>query len=117
MMISYQSTQEVLQAATKEDHYKQLIAQINKDLKLANLDCEFEDGISAVDLKNELCELVFHCINQTFTDYLNLLYIADVSEEQIKTLDGSELVLLTEDVVFLLLKREYQKVWYKQRYT
>lgn len=116
-MMSYQNTLEVLQAATKEDNYKKLIAQINKDFQLANLDGEFEDTISPTVLKNELCELIFQCINQRFADYLNLLYIIDVSENQIKALDGSDLVILTENVVFLILKREYQKIWYKRRYS
>lgn len=114
-MLSYRNTHELLQAVIHGDNYKDLIAQINKDLKLANLDCEFEDAISPTALKNDLCELVFHCINQNFADYLNLLYIVDVSENQIKALDGSDLVVLTENVVFLILKREYQKVWYRQR--
>lgn len=116
-MISYQNTLEVLQAATQEDNYKKLIAQLNKDLQLANLVHEFEDTITPSALKDELCELIFHCINQKFADYLNLLYIIDVSEAQVKALDGSDLFLLTENVVFLILKREYQKVWYKERYT
>ncbi len=116
-MLSYQNTHEVLQAATNGENYIDLIAQINKDLKLSNLDCEFEDSISPAALKNDLCELVFHCINQKFADYLNLLYIVDVSEDQIKALDGSDLVALTENVVFLILKREYEKIWYKKRNT
>lgn len=45
-----------------------------------------------------------------FAEYLNLIYIIDVSEEQIKKLDGSDLVILAEEVAFLILKREWQKV-------
>ncbi|HLV63772.1 hypothetical protein [Galbibacter sp.] len=116
MLLSYQNTSEVLQAATQRDLYKNLIVQINKDLKFANLDCEFDYAISPHALANELCELIFNCINNKFADYLNLLYIADVPEHQIKALDGSDLVKLTQNVVFLILKREYQKVWYKTRY-
>jgi len=116
MLLSYQNTSEVLQAATQRDLYKNLIVQINKDLKYANLDCEFEYTITPQALANELCELIFNCINNKFADYLNLLYIVDVPEHQIKALDGSDLVKLTQNVVFLILKREYQKVWYKTRY-
>lgn len=115
-MKSSQNTFEVLHNATKAHHYKKLIAQLNKDLQLANLDCAFKEGVSPEVLKNQLCDLVFRCINQNFADYLNLLYIIDVSESQIKDLDGSDIVLLTENVVFLILKREYQKVWYKEQY-
>lgn len=117
MMLSYQNTQELLQGATREMMYHKLIVQINKDFQLANLSYEFEEMIAPVDLKIELCEIIFHLINSRFTDYLNLLYIIDVPEGQIKALDGSDLSLLTENVVFLLLRREYQKVCLKKKYS
>jgi len=47
---------------------------------------------------------------------LNLLYIIDVSEEEIKKLDGTDLVKLSEEVTFLVLKREWQKVWFRANY-
>ena len=37
-------------------------------------------------------------------------------EEQIKKLDGSDLVILAEEVAFLILKREWQKVWFRNKY-
>ena len=44
------------------------------------------------------------------------LYIIDVPEEQIKSLDGSDLVELAEQVAFLVLKREWQKVWFRNKF-
>jgi hypothetical protein len=38
----------------------------------------------------------------------NLLYIIDVSEDE-KKMDGSDLVILAEQVSFLILKREGKK--------
>mgnify|MGYP003608609202 FL=1 len=55
-------------------------------------------------------------MNHIFAEYLNLLYIIDVSEEQIKKLDGSDVFKLSEDVTFLILKREWQKVWFRNKY-
>ena len=49
-------------------------------------------------------------------EYLNLLYIVDVSEKQVKALDGNDTLKLAEDVSFLILRREWQKVWYKSKY-
>ena len=63
-----------------------------------------------------LHETVFKLIQDKFTDYLNLLYIIDVSEHQIKQLDGDDTVNLAEQVSFLILKREWQKVWYRHKY-
>jgi len=47
---------------------------------------------------------------------LNLLYIIDVSEDQIKILDGFDRIQLAEQVSFLILKREWQKVWFRKFY-
>ena len=61
-------------------------------------------------------EKIYRLIQYKFTEYLNLLYIIDVSEQEIKKLDGSDLVFLAEQVAFLILKREWQKVWFRNKY-
>jgi hypothetical protein len=61
-------------------------------------------------------EKIYKLIQYKFAEYLNLLYIIDVPEEQIKKLDGSDLVELSEQVAFLVLKREWQKVWFRNKY-
>jgi hypothetical protein len=60
---------------------------------------------------------VYNLIQEKFTDYLNLLYIIDVSEDKVKELDGSDTLQLAEQVTFLILKREWQKVWFKSQYS
>jgi hypothetical protein len=61
-------------------------------------------------------EKIYKLIQYKFAEYLNLLYIIDVPEDQIKKLDGSDLVELSEQVAFLVLKREWQKVWFRNKY-
>jgi hypothetical protein len=39
-----------------------------------------------------------------------------VPEKDIKALDGSDLSQLAEDVSFLILRREWQKVWFRNNY-
>ena len=73
-------------------------------------------SISPEELKIQLHEKIFRLIQNKFAEYLNLLYIIDVSEDQIKKLDGSDLVILSEEVAFLILKREWQKVWFRNKY-
>lgn len=96
--------------------YKKLIEQLNKDFLLANLSVEFHEDILPSSLKLLLHETVYELIQHKFTNYLNLLYIIDVSEDQIRQLDGEDTLLLSEQVSFLILKREWQKVWYKNHY-
>ncbi|QXP80240.1 MULTISPECIES: hypothetical protein [Winogradskyella] len=97
--------------------YKKLILQLNKDLLYANIDLEFHKDTLPTSLKLVLQETIFNLINSKFSDYLNLLYIVDVSEIKIRNLDGSDVLKMSEDVTFMLLQREWQKVWYKSKYV
>lgn len=115
MNFNFPDIQSLFLRVEKENLYKNLVLQLNKDLKFANIDEEYDVEITPEKLKRDLHELVFRLINEKFSDYLNLLYIIDVSEEQIKALDGSDVVKLSEQVAFLILKREWQKVWFKNR--
>jgi len=107
---------QLLEEAEKESLYLKLIEQINKDFNLANEGIDFSKSISPEELKIQLHEKIYRMIQYKFAEYLNLLYIIDVPEEQIKKLDGSDLVELSEQVAFLVLKREWQKVWFRNKY-
>lgn len=96
--------------------YKKLVEQLNKDFLLANISADFHEEILPTSLKLVLQETIYNLIQNKFTDYLNLLYIIDVSEKQIRQLDGEDTLLLSEQVSFLILKREWQKVWYRNMY-
>lgn len=106
----------LIEEANQFGLYQKLIQQINKDFLLANVDLDFHEAILPTSLKLLLHETVYNLIQEKFTSYLNLLYIIDVPEKQIKTLDGSDTLKLAEEVTFLILKREWQKVWYKSQY-
>ena len=103
----------LIEEANRLDLYKKLIFQLNKDLLYANIDLEFDEDTLPTSLKLLLQETVYKLINEKFGDYLNLLYIVDVSEQSIKQLDGFDTIELSEQVTFLILKREWQKVWYR----
>lgn len=107
--------EELITEANALKLYKELIIQLNKDLLFANLDLEFDEETQPLSLKLVLQETVFNLIQHKFSDYLNLLYQVDVSEQKVKSLDGEDMVRLSEDVTFLILQREWQKVWYKTR--
>ena len=108
---------DLISEAEDLDLYSKLIKQINKDFLLANIDLDFEEDILPSSLKYMLHEVVFKLIQEKFADYLNLLYIVDVSEAKIKQLDGHDTLKLSEDVTFLILQREWQKVWFKNTYS
>ncbi len=103
-------------SAQNENLYFKLIEQVNKDFALANEFLDIPTSIFPFEFKNLMQEKIYKLIQYKFAEYLNLLYIIDVPEEQIKKLNGSDLVELSEQVTFLILKREWQKVWFRNRY-
>lgn len=110
------STLEALFSQAEEENlYEKLIFQLNKDFHLANESLDIEVATPPIELKTILHEKIYQLIQYKFAEYLNLLYIIDIPEEQIKKLDGSDLVKLSEQVTFLILKREWQKVWFRNR--
>jgi hypothetical protein len=110
------SFETLIEQADKLKLYEKLIIQLNKDLLLANIDLEFNVETLPTSLKLVLQDTLFHLIQNKFSDYLNLLYIIDVSETKIKALDGSDVLQLSEDVTLLILQREWQKVWFRAKY-
>ena len=111
------SFESLILASEQSQLYNQLINQLNKDLKLANIDLEFNEETLPSSLKYLLKETVAHLINSKFMDYLNFLYVVDVSENKIRELDMVDVNELSEEVTFLILQREWQKVWYKNQYS
>lgn len=106
---------ELFLEAEKASLYGKLVLQLNKDLQRAAVEMLFDVGIPAERLKVGLQELVYNLISHRFTDLLNLLYIIDVPESAVKQLDGSDALKLSETITFLVLKREWEKVWYKNK--
>lgn len=114
--ISPISTDHLLSEAEKENLYQKLIEQINKDFNLANESIDFHSSTNPNELKIQLHEKIYRLIQYKFAEYLNLLYIIDVPEDQVKKLDGSDIMELSEQVAFLILKREWMKVWFRNKY-
>ena len=114
--ISPINTDLLLEESQKEALYLKLIEQINKDFNLANEGIDLPKSIYPEELKIQLHEKIYRLIQYKFAEYLNLLYIIDVPENEIKSLDGSDLVALAEQVSFLVLKREWQKVWFRNKF-
>ena len=115
-MLSPSTFDELIEKTSEFDLYKKLIAQLNKDLLLANINLDFHEDILPTSLKLILQETIYKLIQEKFTEYLNLLYIVDMPETKIKEINSDDLVQLSEEVTFLILKRECQKVWYKNNF-
>lgn len=116
MFISPINTDLLLSEAEKENLYIKLIEQLNKDFNFANEPIDLSLDILPEELKFQLHEKIYRLIQYKFAEYLSLLYIVDVPEDQVKQLDGSDIMELSQQVSFLILKREWMKVWFRSRY-
>ena len=110
------STDLLLDEATRDGLYLKLIEQINKDFNFANEAVDFHASTTSHELKIQLHEKVFRLIQHKYAELLNLLYIIDVPEDNLKQLDGTDTVELAEQIAFLILKREWMKVWFRAHY-
>ena len=108
--------EDLILQAHQNELYANLIKQLNKDFLLANIHLEFDEEVLPTSLKLILHETVHKLIQEKFTDYLNLLYIIDVPERKVKQLETEDMVKLSEQVTYLMLLREWQKVWYRSQY-
>ena len=115
-MNNLQTTEEIIAQSESLQLYSKLILQLNKDFQRAAIAEVFLETIAPSELKIKLHEIVFHLIQNNYSEYLNLLYIIDVSEEKIKNIEGEDTVEITEEITFLILLREWQKVWFKEKY-
>jgi hypothetical protein len=64
----------------------------------------------------QLHEKIYRLIQYKYPELLNLLYIIDVPEENIKQLQGMDTAELSEQIAYLILRREWMKVWFRNRY-
>ncbi|WP_348727173.1 hypothetical protein [Tenacibaculum sp. 190130A14a] len=107
----------LLTQVVDKDLYIQLIHQLNKDFELVSLDIAFDTESTPLELKNTLQETVKNLLLNDSDGYYNLLYRIDVSETIIKSIDTSSMDNYSEEVTFLILKRVWQKVYYKNKFS
>jgi hypothetical protein len=110
------NTDQLLSEAENENLYSKLIEQLNKDFNFANEAIDFPQSTSPYELKVQLHEKIYRLIQYKYAELLNLLYIIDVPEENIKQLQGMDTAELAEQIAYLILRREWMKVWFRNRY-
>tara|TARA_R110001583_G_scaffold112949_2_gene263257 strand:- start:1726 stop:2073 length:348 start_codon:yes stop_codon:yes gene_type:complete len=115
-MLKPENSLELFKTVETEQLLEKLVEQLNKDFQLANINKHFITTIAAKKLKNELDTIVLDLISNKYDDYLNLLYRIDISEKELAHIKGDKLSDTIEQISFLILKREFQKVWLKKNY-
>tara|TARA_R110002049_G_scaffold14886_3_gene61937 strand:- start:1055 stop:1420 length:366 start_codon:yes stop_codon:yes gene_type:complete len=120
MTFNYPNSNALLASINDQQLYHNLVAQLRKDFNLANIEFGFledNDTLAPQELIAALREKMYFLLMERFTEYLNLLYIVDLPERALKEIQVTDAVEVAEQVAFLVLQREWQKVWYKNEYS
>ncbi|PIF00930.1 MAG: hypothetical protein CR994_04420 [Maribacter sp.] len=112
----FENSNELLANAQAENLYGKLVLQLKKDFGLANIPIDLADNVSPEDLWTFMHEKIYFLVMEKFPDYLNLLYVVDVPEKAFRQIHVTDAVEVAEQVSLLVLKREFQKVWLKEKY-
>jgi hypothetical protein len=92
-----------------------LIRQLNKDFSLTGINNSFIENCSIHELVIQLSKVIENLMKSDFQTYLNLLYRIDISESKMIEIDEIDTEKIAQKVTSFILKREWQKVWFKNR--
>ena len=105
----------LLDSISEQQLYDNLIRQLNKDFMLAGIRHEFKPDIMVTQLVTSLRDKIQELISDHFNDLLNLLYVVDLSEMEVKNLSTGEQGASADEITYLLLRRLWKKVWLKHK--
>jgi len=94
------------------DQLAQALVLANKDFNLAIPSSEVS---TAEDFQKMLAKVIRHLLDNDFELLLNGLYRIDVNEEKVKLAMASE-GDVAEQIAFLIIEREMQKVVTREKY-
>ena len=117
MNFDFLNVDELLKKAKDEELYEKLLLQLQKDFGLANINIQIPTTLGQKELQTLVHEKIYYLILEKFDEYLNLLYVVDLPESAFKNIHMTDAVEVADQMTFLVLKRELQKVWFKKKYT
>jgi len=106
---------QLMDQVQKENLLIKLVQQINKDANLIGLDFYLSEKSTPQNIVLNLQKLIVDLINNNFSNYVNFLYRINIPEEEMLKLQGLKIEVLSEKVAILILRKEWQKVWFKSR--
>ncbi len=105
----------LLDQIQRENLLIKLIKQINKDASLSGIDFYLNENSTVQNIVNNLNDLITDLIKNDYNGCINFLYRIDVSEPDLVRIKELELNDLSKNITFLILKKEWQKVYFKNR--
>lgn len=108
--------QELISLAAEKKLLRPLLLQVDKDFKRANIQLDGFVHCEVGEVERSLREKIYFLLMERFDDYLNLMYMVDVPEKAFRDLEITDVVGVSEQVTLLILRREWQKVCYRNSY-
>ncbi len=106
----------LLQLASQNELYHALIQQLLKDFNLASLKIGIGPDNSPEEIKSILSRTLEILLESNDPKLVQLLYVLDIPEDTLsRTMELSESMVL-EQLSFVILRRVWQKVWYRKFY-
>ena len=106
---------QLLAEAEAQGLQEELVKQFNKDLSMSGVQASIDEGLSAGEVVMRLKRILKDLIQDDFQGYLNLLYRADVPQSKMVTSPETDFTDYVERSAYELLKREWQKVWIRNK--
>ena len=111
------NNQELLNEIEATSLYQDLVNQLNKDFEIIGTAVNFSETENPQDLWSFLQEVIATLLEKHFDVFLNLLYRIDIDERQIKTIINQMAADTEQQIAFVILKREWKKVWFRKFYS
>lgn len=116
MIPEFNESGELIRYANSHHLYIDLVLQLKKDFGLANLTLDLPGDSNPNELKYLLQKNIQFLIEEKFSDFLNLLYVVDLPEATAKKIMNIRDQNISDQYTFLILKRVWQKIWFRQQY-
>ncbi|WP_435261414.1 hypothetical protein [Tenacibaculum sp. nBUS_03] len=116
MSTPIQNSTDLLSNIKSNKLYNDLINQLNKDLSLTGNNLHFSQDYVPLTLKKKLQAKIKELIINDFDLFTSLLYRIDVSENDIQKIESTNIDLYAQNITFLILKRTWKKVLFKDQY-
>ncbi len=97
--------------------FQELISQLKKDFELSGISISIDNTFTSEELASTLYKHVLQLINTKFDSFLQLLYRVDVSEQNLQCNQIQDTKELATKATFAILKREWEKVYYKSKFS
>ena len=115
-MLEITDSKQLLNYVKEECLLIELIRQINKDCELSNLNFYIKESEELELIIEALQKLILNLLEQNYEGYLRLIYRIDLAEKELLLIQKEAFEERIQRLAFSILKREYQKVWFRFRY-